>query len=336
MCAAGWQRARVAELRGLSTHNVLYVGAVETPEPKRGLSTNQHVDAQYQSALWCMTQSRQNHAVLVASHSPAFAALPPQRATTCTVTREGRKTVVKELPPVHGPDAVARARELGFELGMGRTALAQFTRAVLVVEGEWDCQLLYAFFLKDLAAQRILVAPLQGSEELLALADAAVIPALGVPTIALLDEVRATSPSDFAQLPAPLSKAERGLRDLSAALGETLRIVRYEDPDVICALPETAVRRAYPKARFPGWDLLLSEWRNEREAGATNDSFKKWVLKSMGLPSKDRFPTRFFRAVLGALVPSDQPGRRLKNAVKQVLAHVGEWDDPARDTIESR
>jgi hypothetical protein len=309
-----------------------YTGASVRPkillidEPEQHL----HIDAQHQAALWCMAQARQNHAVLVASHSPAFAALPPERATTCKVTREGRKTVLKELPPVHGPDAVARARDLGFELGMGRTALAQFTRAVLVVEGEWDCQLLYAFFLKDLAAQRILVVPLQGSEELLALADAAVIPALGVPTIALLDEVRATSPSDFAELPAPLSKAERGLRDLSAALGEALRIVRYEDPDVICALPEAAVRRAFPHARFPGWDLLLTEWRNERDAGSTNDSFKKWALKSTGLPSKERFPTRFFRTVLGALVPGDQPGKQLTNAVKQVLAHVGEQDADTR------
>lgn len=292
-------------------------------EPEQHL----HVDAQHQAALWCMTQSRQNHAVLVASHSPAFAALPPERATTCVVKRKGRETVVSELPPVHGPDAVARARDLGFELGMGHTALAQFTRAVLVVEGEWDRQLLYAFFLKDLAVQRILVVPLQGSEELLALADAAVIPALGVPVIALLDEVRATSPSDFAQLPAPLSKAERGLRDLSAALGEALRIVRYQDPDVICALPETAVRRAYPNARFSGWDSLLSEWRHELAVGATNDSFKKWALKSMGLPSSQRFPTRFFQTVLGTLASSDQPGRHLKNAVTQVLAHVGDLDD---------
>lgn len=167
-----------------------------------------------------------------------------------------------------------------------------------------------------------MIVPLQGSDELLALADAAVIPALGLPTIALLDEVRASSAADFAELPAPLSKAERGLRDLFTVLGDSLRIVRYEDPDVICALPEAAVRRAYPSTQFRGWATLLQEWGSERESGHTSDSFKKWALKAIGLPSRERHPTRFFRKVLDASQSSDQPGKNFKNAVKQVLAQV--------------
>jgi hypothetical protein len=287
-------------------------------EPEQHL----HVSAQHQAALWCMSQARTNHAVLVASHSPAFAALPPERATTCMVTKANRQTTVQILAPIHGPDAVARAQELGFELGMGRTALAQFTRAVLVVEGEWDRRLLYAFFGHDLAAQRVLVVPLQGSDELLALADAAVIPALGVPVVALLDEVRAVSVADIATLTPPLSKAERGLRDLSAALGADLSIVRYEDPDIICGLPEAAVHRAFPSAKFPGWNELLSNWLQARQLGETQDSFKKWALGGMGLPKKDRYPPTFFRAVLAATTPADRPGRRLEQAVKQALALV--------------
>jgi len=287
-------------------------------EPEQHL----HISAQHQAALWCMSQARSNHAVLVASHSPAFAALPPERATTCVVRRINRQTTVQPLEPIHGPDAVARAQELGFELGMGRTALAQFTRAVLVVEGEWDRRLLYHFFGRDLASQRVLVVPLQGSDELLALADAAVIPALGVPVVALLDEVRAVSVADIATLKPPLSKAERGLRDLSAALGADLSLVRYEDPDIICALPEAAVHRAFPSAKFPGWDELLGSWSQTRQRGETQDTFKKWAIGSMGLPKKDRYPPTFFRSVLAATIPADRPGRRLEQAIKQALALV--------------
>jgi hypothetical protein len=287
-------------------------------EPEQHL----HISAQHQAALWCMSQARTNHAVLVASHSPAFAALPPERATTCMVRKVNRQTIVQPLEPIHGPDAVARAQELGFELGLGRTALAQFTRAVLVVEGEWDRRLLYAFFGHDLAAQRVLVVPLQGSDELLALADAAVIPALGVPVVALLDEVRAVSVADIATLTPPLSKAERCLLDLSAALGANLSLVRYEDPDIICALPEAAVHRAFPSADFPGWSELLNNWSQARQRGETPDSFKKWALGRMGLPKKDRYPPTFFRSVLAATTPADRPGRRLEQAVKQALALV--------------
>jgi len=32
-----------------------------------------------------------------------------------------------------------------------------------------------------------------------------------------------------------------------------------DDPDVICGLPDNAVRRAFPEATFLGWDDLLRQ-----------------------------------------------------------------------------
>jgi hypothetical protein len=259
----------------------------------------------------------------VATHSPAFFALPPERATICQVYRVGHETLVRRLPAVHGADVVFRARQLGFELGLGREALAQLTRAVVVVEGEWDRQMLLHFHGRELHEQRILVVPLQGSDELGGLADAAVIPALGVPVVALLDEVRANSWEELAELRGLPTKAERCLRDLAAALRSWLHIVRYEDPDVICALPEAAVLLAYPASGFPGWDELLERWRTARAEGATSHSFKRWALENITLPPKDRMAANFFRRVLEH-ADATAPSRRFDTAFQQVLDYINQ------------
>lgn len=283
-------------------------------EPEQHL----HPYAQQDIAEWAFEQSTKNHAVVVATHSPAFFRFAPEGVNLCQVSRIGSWTNVMPLPAVHGSDVIRRARELGFVLGLAEDALAQLTRAVVVVEGEWDRVMLHYFYGNEIAERRLLVVPLQGSNELGALADAAVIPALGLPVIALLDEVRANSWEDLARLGGKLTKTERTLRDLAAALHDRLDIVRYEDPDVICALPEEAVRSAYPTAKFPGWVTMLAEWEIAVEAGDTDLPFKKWALKSMELPSRQRQPTIFFRAVLekseGTL-----PGERFRDAVAQIL-----------------
>lgn len=306
-----WEPELIETVELPSGHSKILV----VDEPEQHL----HPHAQEIVAAWASEEARRHHAVVVATHSAAFLALPPERATICQVQRIGHQTHIRPLPGVHGSDAVGRARQLGFELGLGRAALGQLTRAVVVVEGDWDRALLLHFFGDDLLAQRLLVVPLQGSDELLALADAAVIPSLGLPVFALLDEVRAESLQDLLELSQPLSKAERGLRDLAKALGERLHIVRYEDPDVICALPEVAVRAAYPGAQFPGWDALLTTWRCLREAGVTEWPFKRWALEALGVSRKNRFPSVFFSAVLEHSV-GIPPSPRFRRAVQQLLA----------------
>lgn len=286
-------------------------------EPEQHL----HPHAQEIIASWACKQATQNHAVVVATHSPAFLALSAKQATICQVQRIGHETRVRVLPAVHDADVVVRARQLGFELGLGREALAQLTRAVVLVEGEWDRQMLYHFYAPEFHEQRILVVPLQGSDELGGLADAAVIPALGVPVVALLDEVRVNSWEELAKLSGKLSKAERCLRDLATALGFSLQIIHYEDPDVICALPEAAVIAAYPDASFKGWDDLLTSWQAAIDAHDTTHSFKRWALETMALPRKDRLPANFFRRVLehaGTSVPSS----RFNAAAQQILNHL--------------
>src|SRR3954453_10750178 len=153
------------------------------------------------------------------------------------------------------------------------------------------------------------------------MADAAVLPALGVPIVALLDDVRAATPADFATLPGPLSKAERALHDLVNDLDGAMRFVRYEEPDVICALPEDAVRRAFPEAGFPGWDALLARWR---DSDAADKPFKRYALGQFGLSKSLRTPSAFFRAVLNAAEPFDRPTRPFTAAVKQALGLMAE------------
>jgi hypothetical protein len=92
---------------------------------------------------------------------------------------------------------------------LGRDALAQLTRAVTIVEGERDRRLLHRFYGTRLAQKRVLVVPLQCSNELGGMADAAVIPALGLPVVALLDKIRGSTREELKCLPTP-NKAERG------------------------------------------------------------------------------------------------------------------------------
>ncbi len=116
--------------------------------------------------------------------------------------------------------------------------------------------------------------------------------------IAFLDEVRSASPGLLDRQHPPLTKAERGLRDLRDALHESLQWVSYGDPDIICALPEEAVRRAYPEMDFPGWDTLLGEW-GDHCATVTEVPFKEWVLaRRRGLPRSQR--PRGFRCCFAA------------------------------------
>jgi hypothetical protein len=286
-------------------------------EPEQHL----HPAAQSEVATWCLEQASRHHAVVVATHSPVFVTLPPSRVTTCQVARVSGETQVRPLPAVHGVDAVGRARDLGFDLGLGRDALAQLTRAVMVVEGEWDRRLLHHFYGEELAQQRVLIVPLQGSNELGGMADAAVIPALGLPVVALLDEIRGSSREDLEGLRLP-NKAERALLDLAREIGDALHFVRYDDPDIICALPETAVNRAFPAAIFPGWDELLRRWRDETRDADPFVPFKKWALKAMGLPASKRHPTTFFTQVLAHCEPGDEPHPRFRRAVADLLAAV--------------
>jgi len=206
---------------------------------------------------------------------------------------------------------------------LGRDALAQLTRAVTIVEGEWDRRLLHRFYGTRLAQKRVLVVPLQCSNELGGMADAAVIPALGLPVVALLDEIRGSTREELRCLPTP-NKAERALLDLARALGDALRFVRYDDPDVICALPEAAVRRALPAAVFAGWDALLEQWRSEQDKqddSAPFVPFKRWALKAMGLPKAKQHPTKFFTDVLAHC----EPAIGLRDLVRKALRMRPGW-----------
>ncbi len=142
-----------------------------------------------------------------------------------------------------------------------------------------------------------------------------------MPIVALLDDVRAATAADFSTLPEPLTKAERALRDLVDDLDGAVYFVRYEEPDVICALPEAAVRRAFPDADFHGWEALLTRWR---ESEASDKPFKRYALTQFGLPKRLRTPSAFFQRVLNAAEPSDQPTRPFTAAVKQALGLVSQ------------
>jgi energy-coupling factor transporter ATP-binding protein EcfA2 len=285
-------------------------------EPEQHL----HVTAQADVAAWCLEQSRNNQAVVVATHSPEFLSLSPERASVCHVYQKNGVTQIRTMSTVHGgPQVVERARELGVELGLGGRALAYLTRGAVVVEGEWDRRVLEKLFGPELAEQGILVVPLQGSDEAASLVDLTALPALDIPVAVMFDNVRSIN-FDRA---GPLSKEERGLRDLKNQVGSKMIFVPYTDPDIICGLPVEAVHRAFPHAQIVDWSDLLTRW----EALNPGIPFKHWATKEMGLSSSQRQPTRFFTEVLAQCRPEDRPGPNLTQSVKLLLAELSQAAD---------
>lgn len=296
-------------------------------EPEQHL----HPAAQPGIAKWCVEQAQTNTSVLVATHSPAFLALPSEQASLCLVARRGQTSYVQQVPAVHGrADAAARARMLGFHLGLGHDALLRLTRAILIVEGEWDRRVLHQYFSEQLAEHRVLVVPLQGADEVSSLADAAVLFTLGLQVLVMLDNVHARTPEELMEMSGHLTKEERALRDLHEQLTGGLRFIPYNEPDIICALPESAVRRVYPDANFPGWQVLLREWRDLQSDTSQRSStrpipFKRYALERMGLPGSVRKPpTRFFFEVLKGSRKSDAPSKSLSEAVEYLFRLLSE------------
>jgi hypothetical protein len=248
-----------------------------------------HPRAMESIARWLTDLSRQNAAVLVATHAIPFLNLPSESTTFIRLDRVGRNT---RLNPMN-PDLVGSLKELAEEVGTTPGELLQLYDAVLIVEGIHDERVISHLFGRELAENRIFILRLSGVLEALALVEAELLHILQKQFLVLFDNT-----SDLAD---PKSLEEKRLRKVLDFLkGKPWAPLMFPWPDILCALPEESVR-LYAKRQhnvsFPGWAKLV--------AALPPGENIKWLFLShlgMRLPKAKADQVKMFETVLDEIL----------------------------------
>jgi hypothetical protein len=277
-------------------------------EPEQHL----HPSAQESIAAWCAEQARDHAAVVVATHSPAFWRLPSHRARVVELVHRSGKTEARSRSFITSTDdPVSTARRISDDLGMGSQSLFGLIRGVLLVEGEWDRRVLLHFYASDVEAAGALVLPVGGIRHAVAVATVNLVAALERPIVVLFDAVQNSRLDD------PQTPEERTAAEIRNRLSG-VHVVTCDIPDVICALPDAAVRRAIPDAAFPGWKTLIAQFG----AIGKEHGFKNWALRKM--PDGLRDQQIFIPQVLGRSLPGELASPPFHSAVMEALSHIND------------
>ncbi len=275
-----------------------------------------HPTAQHDIGVWLTERAAEGHRVLVATHSPAILNRVGPDADILGVARNQS---LSTLVPIGG-DLLDSLSEFADDFGVEASVWLQLTRAVLVVEGEHDKKILEAFFGVELDRSLVRILAIRGTGNALALIDSDFLGAAGIPLRVMFDAVRPGAvtgeipPQDFSPEETKLGKVLEHL-GYQRLTGHDVAPVPYSDPDVICALPASAVRRAFPDADFPGWDTIIEEWSHDSSRG-----FKKFAISMTDLNGVT--PDGFVNKVLAARDPSDEPAPTLTAAVASLLQTI--------------
>lgn len=284
---------------GLAPH--LPAGVLLIDEPELHL----HPAALENVVDWIAERTAQGQSAVIATHSPRVMRLAVD-GRLLHVHRVDGHTVLTPVPPglVSAIDATAA------DMGFGSRERLGAIRGVLAVEGPHDRLVLEHFYGQDLRALDVLVLPLCGHPNAMAILEAHLLRELGAKVIAVFDNLRADRLNRLAR-PGDLSSDEEQTATKLRALGAD--VLAYEEPDIICALPPSAVRRAYPHAKFDKWEDLVQRWRKDSGYG-----FKGWVFTTMGLQGTR--PGSFIAGVLEALEPGETASAALHSTMSEVLA----------------
>lgn len=290
-----------------------------------------HAEAQREVSTWLLERASEGATVIVATHSPVLLGLPPDRALLLRVDRDD----IGQTKVSRFRDVLGELKDDSKRLGVERADWLQVVRGIVVVEGEHDLKVLRKLFGEELADERLALHAIRGTKNALALVDSDFLAGCGKPLWVMFDNVRAArlrrGPSEGgSRMEEDVARHLLRLRDD----GHPLEVVAYEDPDIICGLPEAAVARAFPKAAFTAWSPVIESFRIARDKAHTAphmadgdrrgpsanraENFKAFALKKIGI--LDCIPGRFVDEVLAAVGPGDRPGRNLRRAVDELLA----------------
>lgn len=161
-----------------------------------------HLIAQREAAGWMRRRYLENDvlAIVAATHSPTILGASGSMSHILALRRGPERTVIETL----GEDFLEALDELTVEAGLGREAWLFATKAVLVVEGQHDVDVMAKFFSRLLSSLRVRVRvlPLRGAKNSSRLIDSEFLGESGLPLMVLFDNVRAEALRTGASKPA--------------------------------------------------------------------------------------------------------------------------------------
>lgn len=272
-----------------------------------------HQVAQGQVAEWLTARADAGFSVGVATHAPAIIDVRSLRAAIVSTTRRKDDTIVADIS-----DSVLTAVDQEAEsIGLDRSAWLQVAGALLVVEGSHDVAVLRRLYGNVLSDRRIRTIPVRGHKNL---TDGTVIveffASLGRPVRVMLDDVRARAVETGDTVALPTSE-ERVVDQLIRHRKRfpNLTVVPYADPDIICAMPMAAVRRAYPGYESVSWAEIIESWRSQ----ANPTGFKAYALKRLHIRDT---ADDFVEKVLLATRPGERPSSQLQQAIDALIGSL--------------
>lgn len=266
-----------------------------------------HLDPQTQreTLKWIEAKVSESRVIVVASHSETFLNETSPDARLYGVN-DG-----KVISMSH--DLLGMVEVHADALGLGRAALLQSARSLLLVEGKHDVAVLQTMFRGELRAARILVIPIYGTGNAQnALTEVSFFNRLGSRLLILFDNTRRSKfqgdlPYDSERM------EERILAPIVDALrsrGIPVEVLPYDKPDIICAIPSATVSRAF-NGVSPDWDSLINAFRQ-----APKGNFKEFALNRLGLRNVQ--PSEFFNRCVAAWRQSDGRDDQLSQVIQDL------------------
>lgn len=225
---------------------------------------------------WLREMSQRTSALLVATHHPAFLDLDREGTTLIHVQRRNGTTELHEVRGRTDLDAIAA------DAGLTRADLLQLIRMILFVEGPHDQSVLDAYIGDQLSDARVLVLPMHGTHNAMALVEAELGRALGTPMAVLIDNATGRGTAE--------ERAIDALQREAKASGLTLQRFGIGKPDILYYLHPDACRAEAPA--FPGWAEAEAAWK---DAGRPT-KFKPFITSTYGLKVDRRTVARLARA----------------------------------------
>jgi hypothetical protein len=267
-------------------------------------------------------------ATIVATHSPLCLDYPSDQATTTFVFADTPERSSQSVMP-EGFNLQETLKELGPKLGLTFTDAISLYKGFVIVEGPHDEEIINHFYKTELNKHRIGLLRAFGTNNIdnknkgdrsFALYEQDLLTYIGLPVAILVD--RATlGPGEKKAVNAFVrSCKKRGLKSWPKEENQT---GGHPYPDIIAALPDEAVKAAFPKANFESWDPIVDEFENLRRKRVTTGNFKDFAKDKMGLQKAVLYPT-FIQPVLKECEETLRPREGLENIMKQIFAFFEE------------
>ena len=297
--------------------------------------------------LWTEDIAGSTRSAIVASHSTIFLDYPPDTARTTFVYAEttvepreptslegfdettdpehdnipvtdGTQKIRTVLTPVpEGEDIFQFFKgEQGKRLGTSGIDVIALYSGFIIVEGLHDELVLEHFYGTELKERRIGLLRAWGTRN----AEAAdLLTYIGKPAAILVDRAKLGGGEKAAVKAFVQSCVNRKLPhwpDHGQAGG-------HPYPDIIAALPDDAVRAAFPKSTFNGWNPIVDEFEQMQRQGITTGNFKDFATRKMGLdmPTKGFYP-KFIKPVLKQCGDETRPREGLELVMNEIISFM--------------